>query len=299
MKLNFTNNLQMDLGIGAATAIAAGVSAASSGGQMIWQGKMNKKTRRWNEKMYGIQRQDAIADWNRQNEYNNPEAQKERLKAAGLNPALMYGGGPQPGGITQPVRGSSTGNWSPQVPDMKGMGIEQLMAMSQIKVNEATAKKLEVEAEKTAGVDTEEAQSRIANNKLAGIIAEFTGKELKDVYEQVKVPNRGQEAETYSKEMQARQGVLDVLRDQYENGQLATKANAEVERELLQNAKTREETKNIIKTFDLLEQNIKGQTLENAFKELDLKLQKETGVDRNAAGWQKTFGRLLMLLTGQ
>ena len=31
--------------------------------------------------------------WNRQNEYNNPSSQMERLKSAGLNPHLVYGNG--------------------------------------------------------------------------------------------------------------------------------------------------------------------------------------------------------------
>ena len=36
-----------------------------------------------------------IEMWNRQNEYNHPRAQMERLREAGLNPNLMYGQGQQ------------------------------------------------------------------------------------------------------------------------------------------------------------------------------------------------------------
>lgn len=32
----------------------------------------NKKQRQWQEKMYGQQRIDALADWTMQNEYNSP-----------------------------------------------------------------------------------------------------------------------------------------------------------------------------------------------------------------------------------
>lgn len=35
----------------------------------------------------------GIAQWNRENAYNSPTAQMERLKQAGLNPNLVYGGG--------------------------------------------------------------------------------------------------------------------------------------------------------------------------------------------------------------
>jgi hypothetical protein len=41
--------------------------------------------------MYDRQRADALADWNRQNMYNAPEAQMKRFKDAGLNPHLIYG----------------------------------------------------------------------------------------------------------------------------------------------------------------------------------------------------------------
>lgn len=49
-----------------------------------------------------------IEAWHMQNAYNAPSAQMERLKEAGLNPALMYGGSP----------GQATGNASP-VPEFK------------------------------------------------------------------------------------------------------------------------------------------------------------------------------------
>lgn len=96
--------------------VAAGVAAAASllgsGAQVYAQGKMNKKTRRWNEKMYGIQRADSISDWHMQNAYNSPEAQMSRYKEAGLNPNLIYGQSNE-GGV---VRSSSPGSWHPESP---------------------------------------------------------------------------------------------------------------------------------------------------------------------------------------
>jgi len=38
-------------------------------------------------------RKRALQDWNRQNAYNHPSQQMQRLKEAGLNPNLVYGGG--------------------------------------------------------------------------------------------------------------------------------------------------------------------------------------------------------------
>lgn len=78
-----------------AMAIGQGVNAVSQ----IATNAMQKKT---NLEMYDRQRVDALADWNRQNEYNSPKAQMSRYKDAGLNPHLIYGQTQ----TAQPVRSS-------------------------------------------------------------------------------------------------------------------------------------------------------------------------------------------------
>jgi hypothetical protein len=47
-------------------------------------------------------RKRALEDWNRQNAYNHPTQQMQRLKEAGLNPNLVYGGGATT--LAQPVK---------------------------------------------------------------------------------------------------------------------------------------------------------------------------------------------------
>lgn len=66
--------------------VGASINAISSAVQ-------NKRSRRFSEHMYGVQRRDALADWRMQNEYNSPTMQMARLKQAGLNPNLVYGKG--------------------------------------------------------------------------------------------------------------------------------------------------------------------------------------------------------------
>lgn len=118
MKLDFVSNWrQMEAALLAA-GISAAASALSTGGQIYAAGKMNRKTRQWNEKMYGRQRADALADWNMQNEYNSPKEQMARLKAAGLNPNLVYGNGVDT--TSGPVRSSDAPSWHPQAPDLSG-----------------------------------------------------------------------------------------------------------------------------------------------------------------------------------
>lgn len=94
------------------SATIAGASIASSIGNTIAQGSINKKTREWNEKMYNLQRADALADWQRQNAYNSPAAQMERFKQAGLNPNLIYGKGDS--GSASPVQQSKVLPYNPK-----------------------------------------------------------------------------------------------------------------------------------------------------------------------------------------
>lgn len=103
----------------------------------------NRKMRKWNEKMYGIQRQDALADWNMQNVYNSPEQQMQRLKAAGLNPNLIYGNGTEASGSSGTVRSSSVESWNPQPPLVRpGNAIGD---MYDLKVKQATVDNLEAQ----------------------------------------------------------------------------------------------------------------------------------------------------------
>lgn len=105
----FKNNSGGIIG-SAGTLLGAGIGAVS-------QGSMNKKTREWSEKMYSQQRADALADWNMQNAYNSPESQMARLKAAGLNPNLVYGNGAVATSGQQP-RAASAPSWSPRAPEL-------------------------------------------------------------------------------------------------------------------------------------------------------------------------------------
>jgi hypothetical protein len=94
--------------------ITGGAEVVSQGINAVAQGSMNRKTRQWNERMYGRQREDALADWARVNEYNHPTKQMERLKAAGLNPNMVYGSGTST--LAAAVRPTETKSWDPKAP---------------------------------------------------------------------------------------------------------------------------------------------------------------------------------------
>lgn len=76
-------------------AISAAGNVAGSWINAKSQKSVNEAQIAHNMQMYGLSRDDAIAMWHMQNEYNLPSAHMQRLKEAGLNPHLVYGSGAQ------------------------------------------------------------------------------------------------------------------------------------------------------------------------------------------------------------
>ena len=92
-------------------------------------------------------------------------AQKEQMELAGLNPGLMYGmsggGGQTTGQATANVQGAQAPQGGREIQELTGMGIQMQLLEAQKRVLETQADKNKAEAEKTAGVDTQEATTRI------------------------------------------------------------------------------------------------------------------------------------------
>lgn len=113
---------------GAATAAAAGTSA-------IAQGKLNRKNRKWQEKMYKMQvadrradaeaqaqRQKDLAQWAYTN-FDSPAAQRAANRAAGINPFVE-------GSTIQPAQVNPGSAQSAQGGDVPGSGPYQMNPMS-------------------------------------------------------------------------------------------------------------------------------------------------------------------------
>lgn len=113
---------------GAATAAAAGTSA-------IAQGKLNRKNRKWQEKMYNLQvkqrREDAEMQAQRQKElaewaytkFDSPAAQRAANRAAGINPFVE-------GSTIQPAQVNPGSSQAAQGGDVPGSGPYQMNPMS-------------------------------------------------------------------------------------------------------------------------------------------------------------------------
>jgi hypothetical protein len=116
--------------------LTAGIAAASSGGQAYATGKQNKKSRAFSREMYEKTKADNIAAWNAQNEYNSPQAQMDRLKAAGLNPNMVYdkGGAIQAAGniSTPDVQGAQF-----RTPDFGSIGSNAVQGYFDTKIKQA------------------------------------------------------------------------------------------------------------------------------------------------------------------
>lgn len=83
--------------VGLVPAIAAGISGIASYNASKETNSTNVRLTNENNSLQmqlaGQANQWSIDQWNRENQFNNPIAQKMRLESAGINPALIYGNG--------------------------------------------------------------------------------------------------------------------------------------------------------------------------------------------------------------
>lgn len=249
------------------------------------------------KQMMDYQQQLGLEMW----EKTNYKAQLEQMKKAGLSPGLMYGKGGPGGSLAMPSGSVSGGNAPVGDPLRGGMGIQSMLAMEQLKQMRAQTRSIEIDnANKDKGgidyqgkeVGISEAQSRISNNILEGVIKKYAGKEAQDYYERVKSPNRGVEAKTYQDELEARQGVAGTIYELWVEGKLKDKSDAEIEQAILNVGKTKEEINKLKEDIELLKRNIKLADMNNVMTELEMKMQQQTGIDKNSPWYLKMFGRL-------
>ena len=90
-----------NLATGGLSGIVSGIASIFGGvqqnkmidKQIAAQKEENQANRDYNLMLARLQNSWNLEQWNRENAYNTPEQQMQRLKAAGLNPDLMYQNG--------------------------------------------------------------------------------------------------------------------------------------------------------------------------------------------------------------
>lgn len=111
--------------------IAGGVALAGQGANMVAQGKLNKKNRKWQEEQNTTKYERDIDQRDYQNWYNSPEQQMERFEAAGLNPHLIYGKGTA-GQQTSSVQAKAS-SYEGKLPQIKVDPLLELQKYQQLK----------------------------------------------------------------------------------------------------------------------------------------------------------------------
>lgn len=143
--IGYTNNLRDPITGTTAAAISGGSNIVSSIINGVISSKENAKQRNFAREMYAQQMRDTIAQWNRENEYNTPAAQKQRLIEAGLNPNLMMDNG-NVGNAQSASIPSANGSYTPLVPHFENPMLDFINAynaQSQIKKTEAETAKIQ------------------------------------------------------------------------------------------------------------------------------------------------------------
>lgn len=105
------------LGASLIGGVGSGVSSAISSKAMLqaqretneMNYRISQETNAANKALYEQQFADSIKAWNMQNEYNAPVKEVQRLRAAGLNPALTFGDAAQAGSVSMPSASPAVG----------------------------------------------------------------------------------------------------------------------------------------------------------------------------------------------
>jgi len=124
-------------------------SVSNVGGDLFNAGntlQQNRDSRKFSEKMYQRQYDDAIKFWGMQNDYNSPASQMGRFKDAGLNPNLIYGQGNSGPAAAIPVPDVTPAQFrEPRVEGPRTDAMSILLGQADLRIKNAQADNLKVQ----------------------------------------------------------------------------------------------------------------------------------------------------------
>lgn len=125
------------LGAGLGSGLISGIS------NLFGQSQQFKEQK----KLLALQYQQNLEQWNRENEYNSPVQQMQRLKDAGLNANLVYGNG----GVTQSAASSpqmgvaDAPNYGESIGQSMGTMLQYAAQAQQYYINDSTRKNIDAD----------------------------------------------------------------------------------------------------------------------------------------------------------
>ena len=295
-----------------AAYINAASQAINNAGSILAQSNINKRTQKWNEKMYAQQRQDSLADWAMQNEYNSPLAQMARFRDAGLNPHLIYG----QTNTADAVRSTNVQGWNPRAPQLNLNGASVMASYYDVKLKEAQIDNLRtantvatqeaiLKAAQTANTAQQTAKSTFDLDLAKSLretslqAAEANLRQTQAVTDKTIADttmtldnNERQKALTASSLQEAAQRILNSRAQELETKARTGQTLTQTEAIKLGMQNTRLSSDNLRLEAERLRESIKNLNSDNTIKQLDIQL-KKGGIQPQDAIYWRVLGRLL------
>lgn len=264
--------------------IAAAIGSALGG---IATGLINKQSQEdtnaaqaaTNERLYQMQRADAVSDWNRNNAYNSPAQQMQRFKEAGLNPNLIYGNMQN----AQPIRSVDA-----KAPDYVAPRLNDNMIPSAIgKYMELKQQDLTIKNQEKAlaltDAQTKKVEADAQNVTLQNQnLIDQSPYILEEKFQTGRL--RGQQVNDIMQNIENKK-ILNPLQQDKVRSELQTMSQSR----LWQNLTNEQQiaTSKAIKA--LTEAKLTGQNIENTYRKYEYDLQNNLGINKN------TFSDLLKI----
>lgn len=268
---NFTDFMNT---AGGGAVAAAGMGLVNNVSNLVFGRAQQKQQLKGYKESLAAQNAAQMDIWNK----TNYEAQMKHMKAAGLNPALMYGMG---GG-----GGATTGGAGAMPSGGSGMGIIDPSGMAQMRLLEAQAEKLKVETEnlRTEGI------GKKTNNIILDILKDKESLDYQDYYDYItdkdglltENPNRTARREANAASLLQQKAAAETLTKLYQNGTMQKMTEAELNNKLAE--------------IGLKDVNIKGKEIENALNDMEKKLMESLNLGKQGKGWIDSGINLIMNL---
>ncbi len=245
-------------------ALQAGASIVGNLLNTISTKSTNQRQQDFNTEMYNRQRADALADWEKQNQYNSPSQQMQRYKEAGLNPNLVYGQ------MTNSPVIRSTEAKAPDfvAPRIDTNGINNALgSYYDIKQKEVNIKQqeqaIELLRQQTEG-------KKLENQNLIDSSPYL----LEEKYQRSRLT--GQQVNNIMEDVYNKKLMNPLLRDKV-SSDLQTMAQSR----LWQNLTNQQQIALSKVSQKLIESKIAGQDIENTWRKYEMQLQKNLGINKN------------------